>query len=97
MDPTAFLSLNHNTGRGSMSNQYTQTTTHQPWTDLCPVFSSLRPMDSKRKRLRVSNAFFKKFFLPEGRMTETVATVEQVCDLWEPGAMDEVPPIFDEL
>ena len=34
---------------------------HQRRTDLSPVFFSLRTMDSKRKGLRVSFAFFRKF------------------------------------
>ena len=57
-----------------------------------PVFSSLRTMVSKRKGLRVSFAFFQRNYLPDGRVNETVATVEELSDLWKPGAMDGVPP-----
>ena len=49
-------------------------------------------MDSKRKKLRVSFAFFLKNYLPHGRMKVTVGTVEKLSDLWKPGAMDVVPP-----
>ena len=58
MAPAALTSLNHNTDRYSISNQYPQPTTHQPRTDSYPVFFSLRTMNNKRKGLRVSFAFF---------------------------------------
>ena len=48
--PAALLSLNHTNDRYPMSNQYPQASTHQPRTDSDPVFSSLRIMESKRKR-----------------------------------------------
>ena len=60
MAPAAFISLNHTSDTYSMSNQYPQPTTHQSRTDSYPAFSSLREMDSKRKGLRVSFAFFQK-------------------------------------
>ena len=60
MLPAALMSLNHTNDRYSMSNQYPQPTTHQPRKDSYPVFSSMQTMDSKRKGLRVSFAFFKK-------------------------------------
>ena len=62
MSPAALTSLNHNNVTYSMSNQYPQPTTHQSRTDSYPVFSSLRTMDSKRKGLRVSFAFFQRNF-----------------------------------
>ena len=92
MDPAAFKSLNHTNDRDSMSNQYPQTTTHRHRTDVYPVFSSLRTMNSKRKGLHVSFAFFQKKYLPDGRVKERVATVEELSGLWKPGAMDGVPP-----
>ena len=49
-------------------------------------------MNSKGKGLRVSFAFFQKYYLPDGRVDETVDTVEELSDLWEPGAMDGIPP-----
>ena len=92
MVPAALMSINHTNKRYFMSNQYPQPTTHQPRTDSYPVFSSLRTMDSKRKGLCVSFAFFQRNYLPGGRVNETVATVEELSDLWKPGAMDEFPP-----
>ena len=92
MAPSALMSLNHTIHTNSMSNQYPQPTTNQPRTDPYPVFSSLRTMDSKRKGLRVSFAFFQKKYLPDGRVNETFATVEELSDLWKPGAMDGIPP-----
>ena len=92
MVPAALMSLYHTNDRYSMSNQYPQPTTHQPRTDSYPVFSSLRRMDSQRKGLRVSFAFFQRNYLPDGRVNETVATVEELSDLWKPGAMDGIPP-----
>ena len=86
------MSLNYTNDTYSMFNQYPQPKTQQPRTDTYPVFSSLRTMDSKRKGLRVSFAFFQRNFLPDGRANETVATVEKLSDLWKPGAMDESPP-----
>ena len=92
MVPAALMSLNHTNDRYSMSNQYPQPTTHQPRTDSYPVFSSLRRMDSQRKGLRVSFAFFQRNYPPDGRVNETVATVEELSDLWKPGVMDGIPP-----
>ena len=92
MSPAALTALNHNNHRCSISNQYPQPTTHQPRTDSYPVFSSLRTMNSKWKRLRVSFAFFQRNYLPDGRVNETVNTVEDLSDLWKPGAMDGIPP-----
>ena len=93
MVPAAPMSLNH-TNRCFMSNQYTQPTTHQPITASFPVFSSLRRMDSKRKRVRVSLVFFQRNYLPHGRLNETVATAEELSDLWKAGAMDGIPPFL---
>ena len=65
----AFLmSLNDTNDTYSMFNQYPQPTTQQPRADSYPVFSSLRRMNSKRKGLRVSFAFFQRNYLPDGRM-----------------------------
>ena len=87
------MSFNQTKDTYSMFNQYPQPTTQQPRTDSYPVFSSLRTMDSKRKGLRVSFAFFQRNYLPDGRVNETVATVvEELSDLWKPGAMDGIPP-----
>ena len=88
----ALMSLNHTNDRYSMSNQYPQPSSHQPRTDSYPVFSSLRTMDSKRKGLCVSSAFFQRNYLPEGRVNETVAKVEELSDLWKPRALDGIPP-----
>ena len=77
-----------------MSNQYRQPTTHQPRTDSYPVFFSLRTMDSKRKGLRVTFAFFQRNYLPDGRVNETVATFEELSDLWKPRAKDGIPPFM---
>ena len=89
--PAALMSLSHTNDTYSMLNQYPQPTTQQPRADSDPVFSSLRTMNSKRKELRVSFAFFQRNYLPDGRMNETVAKVEESIDLWKPGAMDGTP------
>ena len=91
MAPAALMSLNQTNDRCSMSNQYPQPTTQPPRTDSCPMFFSLPTMDSKRKVLRVSFAFFQRKNLPDGRVNETVATVEELSDLWKPGTMDGIP------
>ena len=90
--PAACISPNHSNDTYSVFSQYPQLKTHQCRTDSHPVFFSLRTMDSKRKGLRVSFAFFQRNFLPDGRVNETVATVEELSDLWKPGAMDGIPP-----
>ena len=92
MFPADLMSLNHTNDTNSMFNQDPQPTIQQPRTDSYPVFSSLRTMDSKRKGLRVSFAFFQTNYLPDGRMNEAVARVEELSDLWKPGAMDGTPP-----
>ena len=91
MSPAARMSLNHTNDTYSMFNQYPQITTQQPRTAPCPVFSSLRTMDSKRKGLRVSFAFFQRNYLPDGRMNKTVAKFEELSDIRKPGAMDGTP------
>ena len=93
MSPAAFTSLNHNNGStlypiSTLNQQLTNL--EQIRTDLYPVFSSMQTMNSKRKGLRVSFAFFQKNYLPDGRVNETVATVEELSDLWKPGAMDGI-------
>ena len=49
-------------------------------------------MDSKKKGLRVSFAFFERTYLPDGLLNKTVATVEELSDLWKPRATDGIPP-----
>ena len=71
MVAAALMSLIHTNNTYSMFNQYPQPTTQQPRTDSYPVFSSLRTMDSKRKGLRVSFAFFQRNYLPDGRLNES--------------------------
>ena len=85
------MSLSHTNDTYSMFNQYLQPTTQQPRADSYPLFSSLRTMNSKRKGLRVSFAFFQRNYLSDGRMNKTVAKVEELSDLWKPGAMDGTP------
>ena len=91
MSPAALTSLNRNNDRNSISNQYPQPTTRQPRTDSYPVFSLLRTMNSKRKGLRVSFALIQRNSLLDGRVNETVATFEELSNLWNPGAMDGIP------
>ena len=75
-----------------MSNQCPQPTNHQPRRDSYPVSSSLRMTDSQKKRLRVSFAFFQRNYTPDERVNETVATVEELSDPWDPGARDGIQP-----
>ena len=82
MAPAAFMLLNHTNDLDCMSNQHPQPTAHQPRTDSYTVSFSMRTIDSKRKRLRVSLAFFQKNYLPDGRVNETAATFEELSDLW---------------
>ena len=66
-------------------------TLKQQLINLEQVFSPLPPIDSKRNRLRVSFAFFRWNYLPNGRVNGTVATVEELSDRRKPGAMYGVP------
>ena len=92
MVPAALMSLSHTNDTYSTFNQYPQPTTQQPRADSYPLFSSLRTMNSKSKGLRVSFAFFQRNYLADRRMNETVAKVEELSDLWKPGAMDGTSP-----
>ena len=92
MVPAALMSLSHTSDTYSTFNQHPQPTTQQPRADSYPLFSSLRKMNSKSKGLRVSFAFFQRNYLADGRMNGTVAKVEELSDLWKPGAMDGTPP-----
>ena len=85
------MSLTHTNDTYSMFNQYPQPAT-QPRTEANPVFSSLRTIDSKREGLRVSFAFFQKKYLTDWRVNEAVATVEELSELWKPGAIDGILP-----
>ena len=51
----------------------------------------MRTMDSKKKGLCVTSAFIQRNSLPDGRVNETVPTVEELTDIWKPGAMDGIP------
>ena len=92
MGPADLMSLNHTNVTYSMLNQCTKLTIQQDRTDSYPVFSSMRTMDSERKGLPVSFAVFQRNYLRDGRMNEKVAKVEELSDLWKPGAMDGTPP-----
>ena len=92
MLPAALMSLSHTSDTNSTFSQYPQPTTQQPRADSYPLLSSLRTMNSNSKGLRVSFAFFQRNYLADGRMNETVSKVEELSDLWKPGAMDGTPP-----
>ena len=92
MDPSIFMTLNQTILWENMSDQYRQTTNCQTRTDFYPLFSSLRPTDSEKKGLRFSFAFLQTDYLQDGRVNETLATVEKLSDLWNPGAMEGIPP-----
>ena len=89
MVPAARMSPKHINDRYCVQSA---PSTHQPKTDSYPVFASLRTMDSKMKGLRVSFAFLQRNYLPDGRVHETVATVEELSDICKPGTMDKIPP-----
>ena len=93
MHTATVTAFNYTIDRDSMSNQYPQTTVTHPKTDLSLPFSSLRPINSKRKGLHASFALFQRNYVPDGRLDETVAMVEESSHLWNPGAMDVVPPL----
>ena len=56
------------------------------------MFSSWLTMDSQGKGMLVSFAFSQKNYLPDGRVKETFATVGELSDLWNPEAMNIIPP-----
>ena len=88
MDYAAPLSLNQNPDSDLMSSQYPQALTLLRKTDLHPIFSSIRLTESTRKGLLVSFAFFQRYYLPHGRVNESVAAVEELSDCWKPSARD---------
>ena len=92
MDPATLMTLIHTTDNESMCNQYPETTTHQPRTNLCLLFSPLRPMDSKRMGLSVSFAIYQKK-ITDRHVNEPFPTFEEFNDLWKPGAMDVFSPV----
>ena len=49
-------------------------------------------MDSNRKWLGVTFALFQRNYQTDGRVTKTIATVENLSDHWKPGARDGIPP-----
>ena len=87
------MPLNHTSDTYSIFSQYPQITTNQQSrTDSSPVFSSLRTMDTERRDCASALHSFKKNYSQDGRVKESVATVEEFSDFWKPGAMDGVPP-----
>ena len=88
MVPAALMSLSHTNDTYSPFTQYRQPTTQQPRADSYRLLSSLRTMNSKSKGFRVSFAIFQRKYLADGRMNKTAAKVEELSDLWKPGAMD---------
>ena len=56
------LTPNHTPFRDPMTIEYPQPTTWQPKTDIFPPLSPLRPTDTTRNGLRVSFAFYHRFF-----------------------------------
>ena len=88
MDLAALKSVNGTDDGDCTFNQYPKTTSCQHRLDLYPVISSRRRMDKKRKGFRVSFTKIQKNYLPDGRVNVTVATVEELSDLWKLGAMD---------
>ena len=81
------MSFNHSNDGDSISNQHPNTETHQPRTDMYPVFSSLRLMNSKKKEFRVGFAFIQGIYFWDGRVAKPVATVEELNDVSKPGTM----------
>ena len=61
------------------------------------MFSALRTMDSTREGVHVSLALFRKNYLTDGQVKETVATVEELSDLWKPGTSGWSSTICHEL
>ena len=57
MDPAALSTLNYTPERNHMMFEFPQPSTHQPKTDIYPLFYSLGPLDDRWKELRVSFAF----------------------------------------
>ena len=91
------ITLNHMTDGDTMSNQYPQITTHQPRTDVYLLFCLLRPMKRERERKwwRARFAFFQKKTSDE--MDERTKQflrlrIEELNDLWKPGARYGSPP-----
>ena len=70
MVPAALLSLNHTNDRYSISNQYTQPTTHQPRADPYPVFSSMQTMDSTKRGCASALHSFKELTYRTDEWTE---------------------------
>ena len=81
-DPAAFSLVNLTTDGDSLSNQYPKTTTNHLRTDLYPPFSSLRPMDIQRKRLRVNFACFQRNYSSDRRVNETTSKNEARSNEW---------------
>ena len=85
------MTLIHTTERNSMSIRYPQTTTLQARLNVYLLLPSLRTNDSKKKGMRVSFGIYQLNHLPSVRGNKTVATVEELGDLWKSGAMNGVP------
>ena len=60
------------------------------------MFSPLRPMDSRSKKLLVSFALFQRKYSPDERVNKTVATFEELTDQGKPTARDGIPPFVTD-
>ena len=92
MVPAALMSLNHFYDRDPLSNQKHQPTTHK--LEQTQIQSSLHCERWTVRGKDCASALnsFKTNYLPDGRVDETVATVEELNDLWKPGELDGIPP-----
>ena len=84
LDPAALVSFSLANVLDSLPNQYPQRANHQPRTGFYPVFSSLRPMDSKKKRLCVSFALFQRNYIRDGKLNITVVGLKKWVILGNP-------------
>ena len=80
MDPVALKSPKHTNDMDSMS-----ISTLKQQFNSYPIFCALRTMNSTREGVHVSLAFSRKNYLTDRQVKETVATVEELSDLWKPG------------
>ena len=87
MDPSALIKLSHTPEGDIMTIRHTQASTLSRKSDGYPILASVRQMDSDRNVLRISFASFQRNYLTDGRLKETVQTVEEMTVCWEPGAM----------
>ena len=70
---------------------YDDAETFAPKPNAFLIFSCIKRLESRKKKLRVSFSFFETTIFPDGRTTQSAAATEERRDLWRSEPLDNSP------